>query len=74
MYGAEQKLDRIDVLFSTLRLQMFNGAQAATGADASATKVARRRWTESFAQTVAVRLRRADIGQDRIASRLALTA
>lgn len=60
LFGTDQALDRIEVLFSTLRLQMFSGAKTARGYDASSTKVARRRWMEGFAQAVYSRLARAE--------------
>lgn len=55
-YGTATALDRLEVLFASLRLQMFNGAKTMTGHDASSTKVARRRWMEAFAVTVGQRL------------------
>ncbi|MDN5757932.1 MAG: DUF2786 domain-containing protein [Tomitella sp.] len=60
LFGTDQALDRIEVLFSTLRLQMFSGAKTARGYDASSTKVARRRWMEGFAQAVYSRLSEAE--------------
>lgn len=56
VYGSAANIERLKLLFATLRMQMFSGAEKITGRAGTTTRRARLSWMVGFAESVSDRL------------------